>query len=358
MVKKKKNKVLPLIIMAGVLAALIVGYAVLSSYNAKKAEEEADTESSTIEVLKKDKAIPVSVSYKVEDTTLSFSYVNEKWTYPADETFPLNSAAVATMVAGLTDIKAASIVDLEGADVDSFGLESPAQTLKVAFSDGTDYTLQFGIVNTYNGQQYMSISQSENVYLVESSMASGFSKKLSDLFASEIWTLQNDAVTAEDITSVVIESADGQTNTVDNEKGVEELFNLVYKLNLSNWEDHYADETEMKETYGIYPEGDRVTLNYTKSTTITNDDGTKTTADIPASYTVYFGYEFEIAEDEAEETTSAENDTTASEDEGPEMKFFYTQKGSTVVYSKEKNVADDIFEYLSYTAPEETTNAE
>ncbi len=347
MAKRKKNKALPLIIMAGVLAALIIGYTVLSSYNAKKAEEEANAETSTIEVLKKDSAIPVNVSYKVDDATLSFAYVNEKWVYPADETFPVNSSAVATMVAGLTEIKAVSVVNLDGADVDSFGLDKPAQTLNVKFSDGSEYTLQFGIVNTYNGQQYMSISQSEDIYLVESSLASGFSKKLMDLYASEIWTLQNDAVTAEDVISVVIETADGQTNTIDYTDATEELFNLVYKLNLSDVEDHYADEAEMKDTYGIYDQCDRVTLNYTKTTTIKNDDGTTSTTDLPASYTVYFGHEFEMADNEDEES-----------EEEASMKFFYTQKNSTVVYSDEKEIADDIFKYLSYTEPTETEAAE
>ncbi len=346
MTKRKKNKALPLIVMAGVLVALIVGYTVLSSYNAKKAEEEANAEAETVEVLKKENAIPVNFSYTLEKDTLAFSYVDEKWVYLSDETFPVDSDAVTKMVAGLTDVKAVSKVNLDGADVDSFGLNKPSFAINVKYSDGSDCTFNFGIVNTYNGYQYMKTSAGDDIYLVEASLAEGLSKKLTAFYDEEIWTLQNDAATAEDVTSVVIETADGKTNKIEDKDGMEKLFNLIYKLNLSDWEDHYADENEMKEKYGIYPECDRVTLNYTKATTITKDDGTKTTADIPTSYTVYFGYEFEV---EGESETTAEGD-----EHKPEMKFFYTQKGSKVVYSKDKDVADDIFEYITYTAPKET----
>lgn len=350
MAKRKKNKALPLIIMAAALIALVIGYSVLSSYNAKKAEEEANEETSTVEVLKKTSAIPVAFSYDLEGETLGFSYVNEEWVYPADETFPIDTDTVAKMVEGLTDIKAVSVVDTDGADVKDFGLEKPSLTLTVKYSDGTDYTFKFGIVNSYNSHQYMTYTGSEDVYMVESTLASTFTKKLTALYEKEIWTLQNDAVAAEDVTSIVIEGADGKTNTIEDENGIEGLFELVYKLSLSTWEDHYADETEMKETYGIYPECDRVTLNYTKEATISNEDGSTTTANMPASYTVYFGHEFEVAE---------ESETTADGEEAePDIRFFYTQKGSSVVYSQDKDVADDIFEYLTYTAPVETEATE
>ena len=347
MSRKKKNKILPLAIMAALLAVLIAGYAIMSVYNAKKAEEEADTETSTVEVLKKSSAIPIAFSYDVKGETLAFSYDNEKWVYTGDATFPIDSDTVTKMVVGLTDIKAVSKVNTEGADVAEFGLEKPGLTLMVKYSDGTEYTFKFGIVNTYNGHQYMTYTGSEDIYMVEASLASGFNKELKSLYEAEIWSLQNDAVTAEDVTSVVIETADGKTNTVEDENGIEKLFELVYKLNISNWEDHYADEAEMKDTYGIHPEGDRVTLNYTKETTVSNEDGTKTTVNTPAVYTVYFGYEFEV---EAESETTAEGEESA-----PKMQFFYTFNDSTVVYSKDKDISDDIFSYLTYVPKEETT---
>ncbi len=345
MAKKKKNRALPLIIMAAVLAVLVVGYIILSSYNAKKEAEETEAETSTVEVLRKETAILTAFSYTVDDGVVSLSYDNEEWVYPGDTTFPIDGDAVTEMVSGLTDIKAVSVVNTENADVDDFGLEEPALTLTVSYSDDTEYTFKFGIVNSFNSYQYMSYTGSDDIYMVESTLASSFNKELNDLYEAEIWTLQNDAVTAEDVTSIVIETVDGESNTIENEDAISTLFDLVYKLDLSTWEDHYADETEMQETYGISESGDRVTLNYTKESSVTNDDGTTTSVDIPAAYTVYFGYEFEAAsgsetaEDEAEETA--------------DLKFFYTQSGSSVVYSEDKETADDIFEYLSYVPPVE-----
>ncbi len=350
MAKRKKSKILPLAIMAAVLAALIAGYGILSSYNAKKAEEEANAETSTVEVLKKSSAIPVAFSYDVKGENLAFSYDNEKWVYTADATFPIDSDAVTKMVVGLTDIKAVSVVNTEGADVADFGLEKPSLTLSVKYSDGTDYTFSFGIVNTYNGHQYMSYTGSEDIYMVEASLAEGFTKELKSLYKAEIWTLQNDAVTAEDVFSVKIDTANGKTITIEDENGIEKLFELIYKLNISNWEDHYADETEMKEIYGINPEGDRVALSYTKETTVSNADGTTSKVSAPTTYTVYFGHEFELVE---------ESETTAEgEEKSPKMKFFYTFNDSSVVYSKDKSIADEIFSYLTYVPMEETTTEE
>lgn len=351
MAKRKKNKILPLAIMTAVLAVLIAGYAVLSAYNAKKAEEEAaGVESSTVEVLKKSSAIPIAFSYDVKGETLAFSYDNEKWVYTDDPTFPVDSEEMTKMIAGMTDVKAVSVVGTDGADVAEFGLEKPSLTLKVKYSDGTDHTFSFGIINSFNGHRYMSVSGSDNIYMVEASLAEGFTKELKSLYEAEPWPLLSDAVASEDVFSIRIEGADGKTNTIQDENGIEKLFEHIYKLNTANWEDHFADQTEMKDTYGIYPDCDRVVLSYTKETTVTNEDGTTSKVSAPASYTLYFGHEFEIA---------GESETTAEgEEKIPQMKFFYTFNDSSVVYSKDKSIADDIFSYLTYVPIEETTTAE
>ncbi len=356
--RKKKNKLLPIIILAILLVALTVGYVLLSNYNAKKAQEEAaGQESSAVEVLHKNKAILTEFSYTLDEGTLSFSYVNDKWIYPGDTTFPVDSKAVASMVAGMTDIKAVSVVDKDGADVDSFGLSKPERVITAKYSDGTEYTFNFGIVNSYNNHQYMTYTGSGDIYMMESSFAGGFSKDLKYFFEDEVWKLENDAITASDVTSVVLTTLNGKSNTVEHDEAVSELFNLMNELDLSAWEDHYADETEKAELYGINEEGDRVTLNYLKETTVTDSDGKQTKVEVPDSYTVYFGREFEIVEDE--EDKKAEDTATDSEAEGTESEeakklyFFYTPKGSDVIYSAEKEKADAIFDYMDYVAPEE-----
>ena len=341
--------------MAAVLAILTAGYFILSHINAKKAEEEANAEISTIEVLNKEPSILTKFSYTVNGETLEFSYVNDLWEYPADPTFPLNNSTVSTMVEGLTNIKAVSIVDTEGTDLSDFGFDKPDLVLEATYSDGSKYTLTFGVVNNYNSYQYMTVSGDDNLYMVEETVASPFAVGLKSLYKAEIWKLQNDAVTAEDITSVVLETKDGQKVTIDYTETVEKLFNMVYKLNLSSWEDHYADKAEMKDTYGIYDEGDRVTLHYTVETNVTNSDGTSSMVDTPASYTVYFGHEFEVVEEDTAETTT----DSESDEEEPSIRFFFTQSGSSVVYSADKELADSIFEYLTYVPPVETeTTAE
>ncbi|MBQ7835953.1 MAG: DUF4340 domain-containing protein [Clostridia bacterium] len=346
---RKKNKLLPLIILLAVLAMLIAGYFLLVKYNADKAEEESGANVSTVEVLKKTNAILTEITINKKDSSLNFVYENEAWVYPADPTFPLNGSAVATMVTGMTDIKAVSVVDTEGADVDSFGLDTPEMSIVARYSDGSEYTFDFGIINSYNTYRYMRFTGSDNIYMVESSLSNGFDRELKSFFKSEVWKLGNDAITASDVTSVVLESAGGKTATVEYAETIEILFNLMNDLDLSTWEDHYADETEMAEKYGISPTGDRVTVNYMKDTTVTNSDGTTETVQVPDSYTVYFGREFEIVDDE-KDTEETETGSDETEKEKP-LYFFYTQKGSTVVYSASKEKADEIFKYIDYVPP-------
>ena len=354
--KKRKNKLLPLIILLVVLAALITGYFLLAKYNSDKAAEEGASENvSTVEVLKKENAILTEITVTTEENSLNFLYENEVWVYPADNTFPLNSDAVASMVTGMTDIKAVSVVDTEGADVDSFGLSEPEMTVYAKYSDGSEYTFDFGILNSYNNYRYMQFTGSDNIYMVEATLSSNLDRELKSFFKSEVWKLQNDAITASDVTSVVLETAGGQTATVEYAETIEILFNLLNDLDLSDWEDYYADEAEMAEKYGISPTGDRVTLNYTKETTVTASDGTTSTVEVPDSYTVYFGREFEIVDDETDATEAEEEE---EESEKP-IYFFYTQKGSSVVYSASKEKADEIFKYIDYVPPvSEETEAE
>ncbi len=358
MAKKKKNKALPLIILSVLLVSLIAGYAAMSSYNAKQAELEKENETvSTVQVLKKEKAILTAFSYTKGKETLAFSYDNEEWVYPEDKHFPVDSKMVDSMIAGLTDIKAVSTVDRQGADVESFGLGKPELSVWLKYSDGSEYTIALGIKNTFNGYQYMRISSSEDIYMMEASFASIFDRELKDYFESEIWTLQNDAVTAADVKKVVIETAGGKQTTVEYAETVELLFNLINDLDLSTWEDHYADEAEMQEVYGIHNSGDRVTLHYNKESTVTDGDGKQTTVEIPATYTVFFGHEFEIADDPETDAETETADTTAAADKGEKednRKFFYTQSGSSVVYSADKSIADKIFEYINYVPPVET----
>lgn len=338
--KKKKNNALPLIIMLVLLAALVIGYVVLSNYNEKNAENEAaEDETSTVEVVVKDKAILTEFSYGINGETFLFSYVSDEWIYPADENYPIDSDAVASAVSALTSVKAVSVVDTEGADTADFGLDKPTLTATVKYSDGTEYTFTFGIVNSFNGYQYMTCTGSDNIYMVETALADCFSYEPDDFYEDEVWKLSNDAVTAADVTSVLIETAEGTSVTVEYDETIEILFNLVYDLDLGTWEDYYADTAEMQESYGIYDVGTRVTLNYTTETTVTNDDGTTTTAEVPASYTVYLGNSFDVIDEESGQVT--------------ETLFMYSPAGSTRVYSADAEIKESILEYKDYVPPVE-----
>ena len=189
------------------------------------------------------------------------------------------------------------------------------------------------------------ISGDDKVYMVEEDIADPFSADLDYLYENESYRLQADSVTSDDVSAITLYTANGAEKKISDEAGISKLYDLVYTLDLSEYEDYYAASEEMKTNYGISPEGERVTVSYTVET----DDGTK----VPKEYTVYIGFKYESAEE-----TDPESDETTAADK-PSHCYFYSFEGSDVVYSAKGDTIDEIFAFLAYEpSAEETTAAE
>ena len=277
---------------------------------------------------------------------MEFEYINDDWFYKADRNFPLDQDRTAAMADAVGKIEASVTIESGGAELEKYGLSPATLTVNATYSDGSEKTFLFGDVNDFNGCQYLSISGDDKVYMIETSVAEPFSADLDYLYEEEIYQLQKNAVTDEDVSFITVKSGK-KSKTINDSDGIAKLFELVYTLDLSEYEDYYADEKEMKDTYGISKGGDSITVNYTYES---KDENGKTTT-LPGKYTVYIGHEFESAEKE-----DGGDETTAKKDE-KETFAFYSFDGSTVVYSADSETVSDIFEFLTYK-PSETTAAE
>lgn len=323
--KKTGKSILALGILLVVLGGLIAGYLILHHYNSIEPEEEEVS----IPLLDKSKETVTALSYDSGETALSFVYTNDTWEYALDSHFPLQQDALQDMAAAASTITAKLQLDTSAAGEETYGLDMPALTVEVTFADGSDYTFTFGDTNDFNGYQYFTISGDENVYMVETTLADAFGSSLDTLYQGETYVLEAAGVEEADVTSILLETAAGTANEITDAGGIETLFDHVNKLNLSSWEDYYADEEEMQETYGIHENGDRITITY-------NDDAGES-----ASYTVYIGNQFERVDDDTAETDTSEEEM--------EYEYFYSPEKSTVVYSIDADTIDSIFNYLSYT---------
>lgn len=344
MKKKTAKKAVALIVLLFILGGLITGFVLLKKFNA---EENAPEEETAVTVFDKGKSIVTKLSFVSKDESMSFSFVNDDWKYDKDNNFPLNQDRVAAMASAIGVIDA-TVTVTEISDLSDYGLDKPSLTVDAVFSDSSEKTFLFGDINSFNNCQYLKISGDDNVYMVEESISTAFAVDLDYLYEPESYTLQKDNVTAEDITAITVTTAAGQSKEIADIEGIEKLYELVYTLDLSDYEDYYADKDEMLESYGISTEGDRVHLKYTVES---KSEGGETVP-VPKEYCIYFGHKFE----NAEESTSKETDTTAADTST--YGYFYSFDGSTAVYSADGKTVDDIFKFLAYEAPAELETAE
>lgn len=335
--KKTGKSILALAILLVVLGGLIAGYLILGHYNSM----EQEAEDPSILLLDKTDTVVTSLQYNDGENDLSFVYENDVWEYALDSHFPLQQKPLQDMAAAASSIEAKLQVDTSDTEEETYGLDTPACTVEVTFTDGSIYTYTFGDTNSFNGYQYFTISGDDAIYMVEASLAKSFGTPLHSLYQAQSYRLTEEGVEKGDVTSILLETATGSAKEITDASGIETLFSHVDKLNLSAWEDYYADTEEMQEVYGIHEGGDRITVTYN------TDDGES------ASYTVYIGNKFERVD---EDTDNAETSDDAEEETAYE--YFYSPEGSTVVYTADADTIDAIFNYLVYTPPADTTDTD
>lgn len=351
MKKKNLKRLITMGVLLLVLAGLIVGYFVQKDLNAKKAEEEAAANEQTLTtVFDKGNAIVTGLAFVSEKESLSFSYVNESWVYDEDNNYPLKQESVASMADAVSKIEAVETVKDVSDDMSQYGLREPSLTVKATFSDGNEKTFTFGAVNTFNECQYLTISGDENLYMINSDVAYPFATDLDTLYQPESFKLLKDGVSSDEVSSIVL-NISGTVKEISDYEGIEKLYEEVYSLDLSTWEDYYADSEEMESVYGIFVGGDRITVNYTVEKDGENGEKVK----VPSTYTIYIGADYESV-DESSDETEADAETEAESE--PETFYFYSFDGSKVVYGAEGEIMDEIFSYLAYEPAEETIAAE
>lgn len=330
--KKTGKSILTLVILLIVLGGLIAGYLILKHFNSLETAEE----DSSVTLLDKTDQTVTALQYSSAEADLSFVYENDVWEYALDSHFPLQQDALQNMAAAASTITAKTQVATDNNTDETYGLDTPALTVDVTFSDGSAYTYTFGDINDFNGYQYFTISEDNTIYMVDASMAKSFGSPLNTLYQAESYVLRDQGVQASNITSILLETAAGTTKEITDASGIETLFKHVDTLNLNSWVDYYADPEEMQETYGIHKGSDRITVTYNSK----DDDSSN-------AYTVYIGNKFErVTDDEAD----------SAEDTG--FEYFYSPENSSVVYTADEDTVNAIFAYLTYTPDSSDTTEE
>lgn len=339
MKNKKIKKIITPIILLVILGSLIAATVILKHFNST---EDDTAEDDSVIVLDKTGKTVTDLEFTFNGQTLAFTYENDTWIYSEDEHFPVDGTKLTAAASSFMKVSASATVDENSRGEDSeYGLDSPRVSASAAFSDGTRYTLTFGDTNPFNDCQYFTVTGDSNVYMAQTTLASTFTYELDSYFRQETFPLTSSGVTAEKTDSITITTAGGDENIISDEDGKDELLSLLKVLNLSSWEDYYADEAELRDSYGISDDGDRVCIKYTVSSTSTDEDGNTVNADVPAEYTIRLGRKYDVADN----------------GENKESGYFYSPSGSSVVYSVSSETVDKIYNYLTYKPSGDTAES-
>lgn len=323
--KKRKNKALPLIILVAVLVVMIIAYSALSSANDKKEAELAAkeaAENADIMLANYDASTVTKLSYQVSGADkLTLLCSNGVWSYADDAKFPLNQTIAASMASAISSIAAECEVT-EGTASD-YGLDNPAYTINVTYSDGTSHNYKIGDYNSFNASYYFSADG--DMYMVASGLIPYFSYELGDL-------LMPDTIPTSDwsdmnyVSEITVKTADCE-NTITDEDGKTALIGKIGEISLTNCTDYYA-EPEEKAAYGL--DGSTViTVKYKKAVTSTDADGNQSTTYLETSYVLDFG-------------------AAVGHDEG----YYVSPANSNIVYAVDETTVLELLAYVDYVPAE------
>ncbi len=197
-------------IMLGLLVLALAFYGGINLYNTK-AEEKAleEEEAAKVYVTEADASDIISFSYEVNGETLTFSKIDDTWYCSEYTEYELDQDKVESIASDFDHATATQIVE-DAEDLSEYGFDSPTEILTYTTSDETTYILTVGMENDITGDYYLTTSANDNLYLVDSSFATGFDTAIEDLIAEEEET---ETETETDAESVSETESDASTET-------------------------------------------------------------------------------------------------------------------------------------------------
>jgi len=280
-IKKKKNKIVPLLVLVGIMAVLAAVYVSLSAANDRREAEEAAAANAdtTIMLAEMDASTITSLSYRYGDQEfITLDQSGGAWKWSEDALFPLNQTTVASMASAIARIGAMRTVD--GGEAADYGLENPTCEIRVTYNGNTTYKYAIGDYNSFAGGYYFR-DDDGSFYIIASGLLPYFQKDMDDLITLDTAL----ATTADSVVSFTV-NKDGVSTEVTEEDTVGTMYDQFCELDLLDWVDYYADSEEMT-SYGI--DGAKtLTLTYSKDVSVSSDTSGQTTK-VNAAYTIRFG---------------------------------------------------------------------
>lgn len=279
-----KKKLLPLCILAGVVAVLAVILALLSIFGG---EEDEDTGIALFSVTADDLS---TIAYQDGDTDVALTKGEDGvWTLDSDTMLPIDQDAVSELATSITGMTAQRELG-EDADVDSMGFATPE--MSISFTAGENsYTLTVGGQNSMIDTYYARLGEDGPVYTIATSDLSSLCKTPRQLYqAQDITDIESSDVTAmtlETGSEVLSFTLEDETWTLDSEPGyeldqdtVKRMVNTICSLE-SEWS---ITQPGPDSEYGLDTPNAVVTVTASDGSSVRCVFGTTSTEDSGVAY--------------------------------------------------------------------------
>lgn len=192
----KKSKMRKLVLLFVLLVAFIALYFVVEKVNKEKEEAKENESEARITIHSMDVSSIKSFSYSYQGTEYVYQKENEVWTCINDTSIELDQNLVDNLMNNFKEVYASRIVEESATDLSQYGLDNPANKIKV--TDTMDQTITYDIGNenkTVNGY-YMKTEDNNTIYLIHD-FPTYFNKNLEDLKKVETKSSDSEATTQE-----------------------------------------------------------------------------------------------------------------------------------------------------------------
>ena len=169
-----------MILLVGAFCALLGSYSLLGQMN----ETTTVSETKGNYPLWIEEKTVSSLAWTQDGEALSFSMGESVWMKADDAAFPVNQTAVQNLADKIEKLTAIS----ELTDVtkpEDYGLAEPAFTVTVKDETGSETVYAMGDQTPFEDGYYLSVTGSDNIYVIESSLATAFNKTLTQLATME-----------------------------------------------------------------------------------------------------------------------------------------------------------------------------
>lgn len=284
---RNKRKWLPMILMAVLLAALIICYILIKSYNEKQeGQQESESESIQITSVAADEVTGLTVEWN--GSKLSFTKEEDTWHYDDDKEFPVNQESMENLISKFESVDA--IRELEDPqELSEYGLEECSEVITLTLQDGAAKTFYVGNQNAITSDYYIYVDSPEKIYTTDTNIITGCQFELYDMAQTStfpvIYESSIEQVRVDQGSSfLTLKKSDGDEDTwsyqVSGEKeeaaedtAVSSLISQVSSLAYNGYLDYNCQDLSQ---YGLDKPAASITIDYTEEDTSDTDLGAET----------------------------------------------------------------------------------